>query len=207
VALRSLAFMVGDELTSNLAQMNRGDIRMYASNGVPELVELNGQAQPVFTQETVDLIREWAAYEGVDVTFALIGNLAQIRPLIDGQATTSQVAQTLFVEPEHYPFYDTIILREPAGLTLEEVFAQAGGAGTADDPLPVVISSNLMRQPELGLGVGAQLRIGASETVFEVWDRAFYGGNHPVEPIGGIFGELSLSSAGQADAAGRETAA
>ncbi len=32
VALRSLAFMVGDELTTNLAQINRGDIRVYASS-------------------------------------------------------------------------------------------------------------------------------------------------------------------------------
>ena len=57
VALRSLAFMVGDELTTNLAQINRGDIRVYATRGVPELTELNAQDSPVFTQRTVSLVR------------------------------------------------------------------------------------------------------------------------------------------------------
>ncbi|MBI5961785.1 MAG: hypothetical protein HY866_23815, partial [Chloroflexi bacterium] len=47
VALRSLAFMVGDKLTTNLAEVNRGDIRVYASRGVPELVQLSEQGDPV----------------------------------------------------------------------------------------------------------------------------------------------------------------
>src|SRR5512145_1517905 len=81
VALRSLAFMVGDELTTNLAQINRGDIRVFASRRVPELVELNGQSNAVFTQETVDLIREWAADQGVDVTLARMKSFAQITAL------------------------------------------------------------------------------------------------------------------------------
>jgi ABC-type antimicrobial peptide transport system permease subunit len=168
VALRSLAFMVGDELTTNLAQMNRGDIRVYASIGVPELIELSGQASPVFTQEAVDLIREWAAYEGVDMTLARVNNFAQVQPLVNGAATTSQVTQTLFIEPDRYPFYDTIVLREPTGVTLGELLAQAGGTGTADDPRAVVISNNLARQSNLGLRLGDHLRIGASSTVFEV---------------------------------------
>ncbi len=49
----------------------------------------------------------------------------------------------LYIEPDSYPYYDTIVLREPPGVTLKTLFAQAGGTGTVDDPLPVVISSNL----------------------------------------------------------------
>ena len=85
VALRSLAFMVGDELTTNLAQINRGDIRLIASRDVPELVELNEQGIAVFTQETVDLIREWSAGEGTEITVARLGSFAQITPLVDGE--------------------------------------------------------------------------------------------------------------------------
>jgi ABC-type antimicrobial peptide transport system permease subunit len=168
VALRSLAFMVGDELTTNLAQINRGDIRVYASRGVPELIELDRQGSPVFTQETVDRVRKWAASEGVDVTIARLSSFAQIKPLVNGEATTSQAAQTLYIEPGQYPFYDTIYLKEPAGVTLKALFAASGGTGTADDPLPVVISSNLTRQSNLGLHVGDRLQVGASETVFVV---------------------------------------
>jgi ABC-type antimicrobial peptide transport system permease subunit len=205
VALRSLAFMVGDELTTNLAQINRGDIRIYASRGVPELVELSGQASPVFTQETVDLVRRWAASEEAEVTFARLSQFAQVRRLVNGEATTSQAAQTLFIEPERYPFYDTIMLKEPAGVPLEAIFV--GGAGTADDPLPVVISSNLTRRSNLGLQLGDRLRIGASEAVFEVRGiapataetvlsnpSAAFLGNYLYLPIGdlAVMGELSL---------------
>ncbi len=168
VALRSLAFMVGDKLTTNLAQLNRGDIRVFASSEVPELITLDGQRAPVFTQETVDLIRAWAASEDVDVTFARLSSLAQITPLVNGEAVTSQMAQTMYIEPELYPFYDTVVLREPVGETLKTLFAQTGGAGTEDDPLPVVISNNLTRASNLGLHMGDHLRIGAAETVFEV---------------------------------------
>ena len=168
VALRSLAFMVGDELTTNLAQINRGDIRVYASRGVPELITLDGQGNPVFTQETVDLMRKWAAGEDADVTFARLSSFAQIRPLVNGEAVTSQLAQTLYIEPGLYPFYDTVYLREPAGETLKALLSQSGGAGTEDDPLPVVISNNLTRASNLGLHLGDHLRIGASGMVFEV---------------------------------------
>jgi ABC-type antimicrobial peptide transport system permease subunit len=168
VALRSLAFMIGDELTTNLAQINRGDLRVYATRQVPELVTLDGQGNPVFTQETVDLMREWAASEGVDMTVARLTGLAQIRPLVNGEAVTAQLAQTLYVEPGLYPFYDTVFLKEPAGETLKTLLAETGGAGTEDDPLPVVISNNLTRESNLGLHIGDHLRIGAAQTVFEV---------------------------------------
>src|SRR5690606_2022991 len=53
VALRSLGFMVGDELTSNLAEMNRGDIRLTASRNATGLVARNKQGWTVFSDEAV----------------------------------------------------------------------------------------------------------------------------------------------------------
>ncbi len=128
VALRSLAFMVGDELTTNLAQMNRGDIRIYASSGVPELVEVSGRRMPIFTQETVDLIRAWAADHDVEVTMGRMSGSAQVRPLVDGAADTAQAALILYVEPDKYPFYDTIHLEAPANLTFSEALSDGDAA-------------------------------------------------------------------------------
>ena len=70
----------------------------------------------------------------------------------------------MYVEPDKYPFYDTIVLREPAGSSLDSVFSEA----PAGDAYPVVISSDLARQSGLGLRPGDRVRIGASETEYEV---------------------------------------
>jgi len=56
VALRSLAFMVADELTSNLAEMNRGDIKLTASRRADEITErsiYNGVMGRVLDTETL----------------------------------------------------------------------------------------------------------------------------------------------------------
>ncbi len=164
VALRTLAFMVGDELTSNLAQMNRGDIRVYASTGVPELVELSG-GQPVFTQESVDLMREWADAEGVDIMVARMSTVAQIKVIDDGQTGASAPALVLYVEPDRYPFYDVLRLFSPSGLTFA---AALSVPADESDPYPIVISRSMSRQTRLGLQVGDTLQLGASERLFVV---------------------------------------
>jgi ABC-type antimicrobial peptide transport system permease subunit len=125
VALRSLAFMVGDELTTNLAQLNRGDIRLFASRGVPELVELSAQGLPVFTAEAGDIIREWADDEDVDVTFARTTGIASLRRIHAGKAEKPVTVFTFYIEPEHYPFYDTVFLHDPAGVPLADAFPAA----------------------------------------------------------------------------------
>ena len=170
VALRTLAFMVGDELTTNLAQMNRGDIRIYASSGVPELVEVSGRRLPVFTQETVDLIRDWADDEDIGVTMGRMSGSAQVRPVGDGaedasETDVSEAALILYVEPDTYPFYDTIRLESPAGLSFADAFKD-GDPDTTDAPHPLVISGGLAET--LGLQVGDDVRLGASEVSFVV---------------------------------------
>ena len=169
VALRSLAFMVGDELTTNLAQMNRGDIRVYASRGVPELVELSGQGDVVFNPETVDVLQTWARNEGADVSFARVAGFAPVKPIVDGVAVTAQLAQALYVDPAVYPYYDSIILRDPPGMSLADLFAAyAGASGTIEDPRPVVISSGLARNPKLNLSLGSLVQLGTSPLYYAV---------------------------------------
>lgn len=172
VALRSLAFMVGDELTTNLAQLNRGDIRLYASRGVPELVTLADQANTVFTQETVNAVRAWADEEGYAVTMARLTSISTIVPLVDGQAVTAQPVVPLYVEPDLYPFYDTVRMRYPHNASLAEVFSQTAqedtGTNSGQPLLPIVISNNLSREAGLGLQIGDRVRLGSSENVYEV---------------------------------------
>lgn len=162
VALRTLAFMVGDELTTNLAQINRGDLRVFASRGVPELVT-QSSGETVFTGETVRLIREWASYEGVTLSLARIPYLAQIKAAGGDSGSRSMPGMLLFVEPETYPFYDSITMVEPAGVSL-------GAALSARAPgqTPIVISPGLSRDETLGLEVGDQVQIGAAEATFVV---------------------------------------
>jgi ABC-type antimicrobial peptide transport system permease subunit len=169
VALQSLAFMIGDQLTTNLAQMNRGDIRVSASRQVPELITLSTQGNPVFTQNTVDQVNTWAKGAGVDVTVARMSSFAQILKITPGEVQTSHAAQTLFIQPNLYPFYDTIILNEPAGESMAALFAQyPNAAGTSTDPRPLVISQNMTRQSSLGLHIGDLVRLGAAQTVYMV---------------------------------------
>jgi ABC-type antimicrobial peptide transport system permease subunit len=167
VALRSLAFMIGDQLGTNLAQVNRGDIRLTASTDVPELIQLSSQNNPVFTQQTVDLIDTWAKGQGVDVTVGRMFMFAPVTSVVNGQEQASQPGQILFIEPDQYPFYDKITLSDPSGLTLNKLFAQYGG-GTAAEPLPIVISNRLAQRANVDLHVGSTLRIGASSTVYIV---------------------------------------
>mgnify|MGYP000545468682 CR=1 FL=1 len=169
VALRSLAFMVGDELTTNLAQINRGDIRVYATRRVPELTTLSGQQLPVFNERAVEAFRAWAAEEGVALSFARLSGALPLRQVVNGQEVTAQTVAALFIEPETYPFYDRIILREPAGATLADaLLSDYEAQGTPEDPRPLVISTGLARESSLGLQVGDRVRLGASNTTYEV---------------------------------------
>lgn len=169
VALRSLAFMVGDELTTNLAQINRGDIRLYASRGVPELIELTDQQVPVFNQQAVDALRAWAREEGVTLSLARLSGALPLRQVVDGQDIAAQTVVPLFVEPQTYPFYDRIVLREPAGATLADVLLAGSEAqGTSGDPRPLVISTGLARSSGLGLQVGGEVRLGTADTIYQV---------------------------------------
>ena len=169
VALRSLAFMVGDELTTNLAQINRGDIRVYASRGVPELIELTSQRLPVFNEQAVNAFRAWAAEEGVEVSFARLSGAVPLRRVVEQTEIAAQTVVPLFVEPETYPFYDQIVLREPRGATLADVLLAGRDAqGTLEDPRPIVVSTGLTRATSLGVRVGDIVRLGAADATYVV---------------------------------------
>lgn len=127
VALRSLAFMVADELTSNLAQMNRGDIRLTATRNAVGLVDRNTSGWAAFSTEAVAAMRDWARQEGVEITVARANWVTSIRQMMQGQTVKTTAVLALAIEPDLYPFYDSITLED--GRTLAEAFA--GHAETA----------------------------------------------------------------------------
>jgi len=161
VALRTLALMIGDEMTSDLAQSNRGDIHLYASEGVPELVQMDG-GMPVFTAEAVQVMRDWAQQEGVAISVGR-KQFEQVRAEQNGTPRSAPV-MLLGIEPELYPFYDTITTAQPAGKTLAEVFESPVPEGT----YPIVISNALARSTRLGVGVGDVVQIGGDGAQFVV---------------------------------------
>ncbi len=161
VALRTLALMIGDEMTTNLAQSNRGDIHVYASDGTPELMQTDG-GMPVFTEETVGVMRNWARQESVEISLGR-KQFEQLSAEPNGTPHSAAV-MLLGVEPQRYPFYDTITTTQPDGLTLAEVFDRPVPEGA----YPIVISNALARSTRLGVGVGDEVQIGSSDARFVV---------------------------------------
>jgi len=170
VALRSLAFMIGDELTQNLAEINRGDVRLYASTGVPGVAQLSEQGDAIFTQEAVKVMRDWASDEQVEMTVARLpsglgfAGGTTIRRIEAGETSGTDTTATLFVEPGTYPYYSQLVLDDPRGKGLEEVLTGVDKAGR----YPIVISSNMTVDSRLGLKIGDVIRLGASDTEFVV---------------------------------------
>lgn len=116
VALRSLAFMVADELTSNLAEMNRGDIKLTASREAGELTDRSAQGWAVFSGDTVAAMRSWARREGLEITLARTNSVSSVRRFEQGAATATAPVLALFIEPEQYPLYGAIALEDGRSL-------------------------------------------------------------------------------------------
>lgn len=163
VALRTMAFMVADELTTNLAEINRGDIRLFASSGVPDLVQLSTQGMPVFTSEAERVIRDWANDEQVELTAARMTGVKSLRRVSQGKAETPEALFTFFVEPQYYPFYDAITLRTPAGQPFAAAFPDTGGRAGA-------IASRLL--PKLG-AVGALMNVPIGGLASVGWQQTY----------------------------------
>lgn len=150
VALRSLAFMVADELTSNLAEMNRGDIKLTASRRADELTERSAQGWAVFSDEAVAAMRSWARREGLEITLARTSSVSSVRRFEQGVPTATAPVLALFVEPEHYPFYGTITLEDGRSLADALLPAVEGEALAARIAPQLSAVAALSAQPGVG---------------------------------------------------------
>ncbi len=158
VALRSLALMIADELTTNLAEINRGDIRIVASDDLdPRYYDRATQGDYIFTQEGVDALQDWATDENIEIQFASALNVVQILPLNDdGTFRQPFSVVTLLVEPDKWPFYGSVVSSQPEVKPLSALFPE--------NQRGIVLSERAARDNELL--VGDLVRVGGQEESF-----------------------------------------
>ena len=157
VSLRTLGLMIGDSLTQNLQQDNRGDlsvtIPVEAALGTggydPEMIQPGATMfnSPTFSQTGVARMQAWAAANEYEMSVA---SRASDTDRIRLNEANSQPESILayFVQPDTYPFYADIPFVEPTGGTL---------ATTLTGPNDIVITERLAEL--LGAEIGTELRL------------------------------------------------
>ncbi len=158
VALRTLGLMLTDALTSNAQAFLRADVRVDDPGGGDLSVFGSTQDNVAFTADTVAAVNQWAAQNGVAVTYKLNNELMQVAVIHpDGLAGAPVIATAVFIDPQVYPFYDIIRAEDPAGVELHELFT---------GPRQTIIGRRLADQS--GAQVGDQVRIGGAEMLYTV---------------------------------------
>lgn len=159
VALRSLAGMIGDEFTLNLAEINRGDIQIVANDNINErYYQRSAQGNVLFSPAGVDRLSQWADEEGLDIQFGSNQNVVQVLPIREtGQANAPVTLIPILIEPDQWPFYGVITTINPPNGNLSDVLSADHG---------VVMSQRLAL--EHNLTVGSQFTIGAAGQPFTI---------------------------------------
>lgn len=157
VSLRTLGLMIGDSLTQNLQQDNRGDLSasvpVTAIMGVgefdPELINRGSSMfiSPSFSQVGLERMAAWADENGYEMTVAS-RNSDTDRIRLNQNDSQPESILAFFIEPEKYPYYAEITFVAPAGGTL---------ATTLRGENDIVIAERLARL--LGAEIGTELRL------------------------------------------------
>ncbi|NJL92527.1 MAG: ABC transporter permease [Anaerolineae bacterium] len=158
VALRSLALMIADELTTNLAEINRGDIQIVPTDRIDATYwQFNNQNERVFSPDGMEALQEWATDESVDVQFASTRNFLQLLPLDEtGEPGNPFSVVAILVQPGTWPYYGASFSTD--GRPLSVLF---------DDTAPnIVLSRRAARDHRLA--VGDQVLVGGLDTPFIV---------------------------------------
>jgi len=156
VALRMMGLMIIDALTTNIAALNRGDLRL--TPGGWQVTEETVDGRNVFSDEGEVQIRAWAAEQGYAVTAAITDADLQLAVIgEDGRPGRPQYVASYFVEPALYPFYGEVTILDPAGVPLRDLLIGS---------LDIVVSDNLASF--LDIQVGDSVRLGGAEELFTV---------------------------------------
>lgn len=160
VALRSLAMMIGDELTTNLAEINRSDIRIAASDDLnPRYYDRARQGEYVFTEAGMEAIKAWAADENLELQFASALNVTQILPVKEDSTFGQPFSVVaLLIEPDKWPFYGEVHSSQPEVKPLAELFPSGQHS--------IVLSERAARDNELS--VGDLVRVGGQAEPFTI---------------------------------------
>jgi ABC-type antimicrobial peptide transport system permease subunit len=159
VALRSLALMIADELTLNLAEINRGDMQIAATRELnPRFIERSVQNENVFSEAGVTALRDWAAEENVEIQFAASFNLLQMTPVVpEGDAKPITLIPIL-VDPATWPYYGAVFSSEPDVRPLSELFP-------ADQNAIVMSRQTALRND---LPIGQQLTVSGGDKTLTI---------------------------------------
>jgi putative ABC transport system permease protein len=161
VALRALGLMITDALTSNAQAFLRGDIQVSGQGAAMNIsiFNLDTNMGSTFDAEDIARIHAWAADRDMQVTFTHNSELMQVAVVgEDGKAGAPGLSMATFIDPEVYPFYDTIRAEEPRGTPLADLFDET--------PRQIVLGSRIA--DETGAQVGDSVRVGQSEDYFTV---------------------------------------
>ncbi|MCC7451715.1 MAG: ABC transporter permease [Anaerolineae bacterium] len=159
VALRMLGLMLTDALTSNVQAFLRADLTVFTSFRGPTISILNNNRNSTtpFSAENRRAIDAWAARNNIAVTYTLTSELMQIAIVNGDKAGRPAFVLGYFIDPAHYPFYDTIRAQDPTGKPLSNLFT---------GPDQVVVGRRAADQ--LGIKVGDTLRVGTAQRLHTV---------------------------------------
>jgi len=155
--LRILGLSLTDALTANAQAFLRSDI-LVAPGDSPLRIGSNSldTNSPLFLPDDTQKLNDWAVHNEVEITYRLSGQLLQVTTVGDPQSQTS-LAFGYFIEPQKYPFYDTIRAVGPRGVLLKDLFT---------GPHPVVIAQRIA--DDLNLHLGDRIQIGSVDAPFIV---------------------------------------
>lgn len=156
VSLRTLGLMIGDALTGNLQETNRGDMVITAPDA---LQALTGRDQEVdkalveggglfetatFSDLGIERIQAWAAKNGYDLLLAARNQVpGRVRPAANTADQRVENANIYAIQPDGYPFYSQVTFIDPPNATLAETLAA---------PNSIVLTARLADSLQLSLG-------------------------------------------------------
>lgn len=158
VAFRSLGLAIGDSLTGDVRNTNKGDITMsVSSQGFFDTLADPDADENFFLEEELDIIRDWAAENNATLTEYRFRSGLQIAKLDAVTVGRLQFVSSFFIDPDNYPITDPILADDPAGVPLGTLFTA---------PNDIVISRNMADSAQIR--VGDTVRVSGSEATFTV---------------------------------------
>ncbi len=158
VALRTLGLMLTDALTLNAQAFLRGDVRVVSGSNEGMRISLFGTRPDFpFSAANVSQINDWAAEHDAQVTYTLTSELMQMARIQGDRAGRPALAMGIFIDPQVYPFYDSIRADEPRGVLLKDLFS---------GPHQTVVARRLANQT--GVKVGDTIRVGTAQDLYTV---------------------------------------
>lgn len=159
VALRGLGLAIGESLSSNVREQNRGDVLLVRDRGGETFFTLlvGSENTVSFTQNEINAVNAYVAERGGTVAEYVSGGSIQVVGIDSGVFGGASLITSYVIDPQSYPPTHNVLALEPPGVPLEQLFG---------DGAEVVISQNMAEAQELGLG--DELRLSGTDQPFTI---------------------------------------